>query len=345
MATKFSLNKIIKSKNIFIVAEAGCNHEGDLETAKKIIISAAKAGADAIKFQSFTKESLFAEKTYTKILKLKEDALNQVNNIVFKNEWYKELIDLAKKNNIIFFSTPFSVQAVDILEEYNVPLYKIASCDSNNVQLLRRLSKTKKPVILSTGLATNNEINQALKILKNNEVSILHCSVEYPSNIAYLKLGRINILKNIYKKNIIGYSDHSIGYEAAVVAASCGAKIIEKHFTVNPEKKSGDHIISLDERSFEKMVSSINNAILMLGGSVAEKKEKVLTAKEKKELIYAKRGLYLKTDKKAGEKIKEEDLISLRPCVGVSAGDYDKIIGEVLKINKKAMDVLKRTDF
>ena len=334
------LKDLINKKGCFVIAEAGCNHEGDLKMAVKMVNEAAKAGADAIKFQSFTQKTLFASKEYTKILKLKENALDEVDNIVFKKEWYEVLIKEAKKNNIIFITTPFSIDAVNDINYYDIPIIKIASCDIDNYPLLNAVAKTKKPVILSTGLALNKDIKEALKILHNNEVALLHCSVEYPTPMKNARLNRISVMKNLFKKNIIGYSDHTIGIEAPIIAVSLGAKIIEKHFTVTPEKMTGDHVISLDMIGMGNLIKSLNDTLIMLGGKEALKKEHILSKQEKKELVYAKRGIYLNHSMLKGEIIEEKDLIALRPCVGIAAKNYKKVVGKVLKVDKKSYTAL-----
>ena len=334
------LKDLINKKGCFVIAEAGCNHEGDLKMAVKMVNEAAKAGADAIKFQSFTQKTLFASKEYTKILKLKENALDEVDNIVFKKEWYEVLIKEAKKNNIIFITTPFSIDAVNDINYYDIPIIKIASCDIDNYPLLNAVAKTKKPVILSTGLALNKDIKEALKILHNNEVALLHCSVEYPTPMKNARLNRISVMKNLFKKNIIGYSDHTIGIEAPIIAVSLGAKIIEKHFTVTPEKMTGDHVISLDMIGMGNLIKSLNDTLIMLGGKEALKKEHILSKQEKKELVYAKRGIYLNHSMLKGEIIEEKDLIALRPCIGIAAKNYKKVVGKVLKVDKKSYTAL-----
>ena len=340
----FKLKDVINKKGYFVIAEVGCNHEGDLDAAIKMVQEAAKSGADAVKFQSFTQRTLFAPKEYTKILKLQENALDGVDNIVLKKEWYKPLIEEAKKNKIIFLTTPFSVESVDDINNYDIPIIKIASCDIDNIPLLDAVAKTKKPVILSTGLALNKDIKDALKILKNNEVALLHCSVEYPTPIENARLGRISVMKSMFKNCIIGYSDHTIGIEAPIIAVTLGAKIIEKHFTITPEKQTGDHVISLDPNNMKDLISSINNTLTMLGGASASKKEHVLSKQEKKELVYAKRGVYLNHAMLIGETITEKDIITLRPCMGIAAKDYRKVIGKRLKVDKKSYTALSFKD-
>lgn len=337
------LKDLIKKNNFFVIAESGSNHEGSIDDAVQLIREASKAGANAVKFQSFTSKTLFAHKEYTKILKMPENALDNVDDIVLKKEWYETLYKEANKNKIILMSTPFSVEAVDDMDKY-VPIYKIASCDIDNIPLLRKVASTKKPVILSTGLATNKDIKNALNILKNNEVALLHCSVEYPTPLENARLNRIVVMNKLFKKNIIGYSDHTIGIDAPIIAYTLGAKIIEKHFTITPEKKSGDHIISLDTNSMKEMILKLKDTNKMLGGNDALKNEKKMSKQEKKELVYAKRGIYLNHSMLKNEVITEKDLITLRPCVGISAKDYDKVVGKKLKLDKKSFTALSTSD-
>ena len=337
------LKDLIKKNNFFVIAESGSNHEGSIDDALQLIREASKAGANAVKFQSFTSKTLFAHKEYTKILKIPENALDNVDDIVLKKEWYETLYKEAKKNKIILMSTPFSVEAVDDMDKY-VPIYKIASCDIDNIPLLRKVASTKKPVILSTGLATNKDIKNALNILKNNEVALLHCSVEYPTPLENARLNRITVMNKLFKKNIIGYSDHTIGIDAPIIAYTLGAKIIEKHFTITPEKKSGDHIISLDTNSMKEMISKLKDTNKMLGGDEALKTEKKMSKQEKKELVYAKRGIYLNHSMLKNEVITEKDLVTLRPCVGIAAKDYDKVVGKKLKLDKKSFTALNTND-
>lgn len=337
------LKDLIKKNNFFVIAESGSNHEGSIDDAVQLIREASKAGANAVKFQSFTSKTLFAHKEYTKILKIPENALDNVDDIVLKKEWYETLYKEANKNKIILMSTPFSVEAVDDMDKY-VPIYKIASCDIDNIPLLRKVASTKKPVILSTGLATNKDIKNALNILKNNEVALLHCSVEYATPLENARLNRIVVMNKLFKKNIIGYSDHTIGIDAPIIAYTLGAKIIEKHFTITPEKKSGDHIISLDTNSMKEMISKLKDTNKMLGGNDALKNEKKMSKQEKKELVYAKRGIYLNHSMLKNEVITEKDLITLRPCVGIAAKDYDKVVGKKLKLDKKSFTALSTSD-
>lgn len=345
MKNIIKIKNIIEKEGVFIIAEAGCNHDGDLDIALDMVEKAAKAGAHAIKFQSFSLNTLFAKDEYTSVLNINKNSLDGVDDIIFKKEWYKSIKRASEKNNIIFFSTPFSLDGVDDMESFDMPLYKIASCDIDNIPLLRKVAETHKPVILSTGLAYNNDIKSALSILRKNEVALLHCSVEYPTPKDRARLNRIDVLKNIFRKHIIGFSDHTIGLEVSLAAVAKGARIIEKHFTVTPDKKTGDHLISLDPIGLEKLVNGITGVYSMLGGEKALKKEHILSEQEKKELIFAKRGLYLRRSMLIGEKIKESDLIALRPCVGIPVSKWNNLIGKTLKVDKKSFTRLCKKDF
>lgn len=334
----FSLEKHIKKNGVFVIAEAGSNHEGSLATAKKLIRNAARAGADAVKFQSFTKDELFAQETYEKKLSLPSGALDAVDDICFKKSWYAPLVKLAQDKGIHFMSTPFSPAAVDDMEEAGVRLYKVASCDIQYIPLLRRLAKTKKPVILSTGLADDDDIKRALSILKHNEVALLHCVVQYPPNADMLNLAYIATLKKRYGV-IAGYSDHTPSPLTPALAVSHGAKIIEKHYTVTPEKKSGDHPISVSPKGLREMLEMLRYAYAAHGRG-----KKVLSKQEKKELLYARRGLYLCRDMKQGEYISADELRILRPAAGLTAKSYDTVVGKKLRKNKKAYTPLRKDD-
>lgn len=339
-----SLKEIVDITGVFFIAEVGVNHEGSIQEALRYIDESSRVGAKAVKFQSFTKDTLFAEEEYCKTLSLKKDSLSQIDGITFKKNWYKLLSSRAIEHKVIFMSTPFSVESIDEMEISNVALYKVASSDINNIPLLKRLAKTKKPVILSTGLAKNSEIKEAIKILKNNEVALLHCIVEYPADIKNLRLNRITALQKAFPKCIIGFSDHSLGIQGSLLAIAKGARIIEKHFTITPERNTVDHPISLSITDFKKLTEEGMKAYASLGDKEDEKPEKVFSEKEEKEFVYAKRGIYLTRDMKKGEIIREEDIIPLRPATGISVSEWNTVISSKLKADKKAASSLTKAD-
>ncbi len=339
-----TIKDIVKHKGVFFIAEVGVNHDGKIQNALTYIDEAANAGVDAVKFQAFTKDSLFAEKEYCKTLKIDKNALEGVDNIVFKDSWYKIISPRTLERKVIFMTTVFSPEAVEETEAINMQIYKIASCDIDNVPLLKAVAKTGKPVILSLGLATKREIKKALTILKDNEVALLHCIVEYPTEMEHLKLNRILALKEQFPDNIIGFSDHSIGTLASKTAITLGAQIIEKHFTIEPSRKDGDHVISISPNDFKDLVRDAALIKASIGVESDKRGDKKFSEKEKAEFVYAKRGIYLRHAMKKDSIIKESDIVALRPCTGISVAKWTSVVGKKLTVDKKAMESLKEWD-
>lgn len=339
-----TIKDIIKHRGVFFIAEVGVNHDGKLQNAMSYIDEAANSGIDAVKFQAFTKDTLFAEKEYCKSLKLNKNALENLDDIVFKQSWYKIILPRTLEKQVIFMTTVFSPESVEDTEAINMQIYKIASCDINNIPLLKAVANTKKPVILSLGLATKKEVKKAITILKDNEVALLHCIVEYPTEMANLKLNRILALKEQFPEHIIGFSDHSIGTLAAKTAITLGAEIIEKHFTIEPERKDGDHVISISPADFKELVLDARLIKSSLGVESDKRGDKKFSEKEKAEFVYAKRGIYLRNAMKSGSVIKESDIVALRPCNGISVAKWTSVIGKKLTEDKKAFQPLEECD-
>ena len=249
--------KINDYEPTFIVAEIGINHNGDIENAKELILSAKKAGADAVKFQTYITEKRISEK-------------NPVYNILKKCELSEEntmeLLNFSKSNGIIFFSTPFDKESVDLLKDINIPLLKIASFDLLNKQLLRSVAKTGIPIIISRGASKIEEIDQALEIFDNHnsEYAILHCISSYPVKEEDANLNIIKSLKNRYNCPI-GYSDHTLGIEIAYLSVVAGACIVEKHFTLDNKQEGPDHKLSANPEMFKELVNKIRRIELILG--------------------------------------------------------------------------------
>lgn len=333
----FSLAHHTAKKGVFIIAEAGSNHDGDIDTAKKLVREAALSGADAVKFQAFTRDSLFAEAEYERVLKLKKGALLGVDAVAFKDAWYDVLSREAKRAGILFMVTPFSPQAVLAMAKH-VSCYKVASCDIQYVPLLRAIAGTKKPVILSTGLAADDDIRRAKNILTKNEIALLHCVVEYPAPAERASLSYIRTLAERYGV-IPGFSDHTTDTFTSALAVAHGARVIEKHFTVTPEKKGGDHAMSLSPEKFASMVSLVRSS-----HSAAGDGEKHFTQKEKKEFVFARRGIYASRDLKKGDVITGKDITALRPCTGIPAGEWDDVVGKKLKRDIASRSPIARRD-
>ena len=315
----------------FIIAEAGSNHNGDLTTAKKLIATAARIGADAIKFQLFKGEELSAESKIQEILKRYE----------FKRKWLGILNDFSEEKGIIFFATPFDEKAVDELTLIDVPVFKIASGDLTNFPLIEYIASKKKPIILSVGVGTLKEINESLKIIYqkgNHGVSLLHCVADYPTRIEDVNLRVIETLKSQFKIPV-GFSDHTMDTTIPALAVSQGACIIEKHFTLSRRLKGPDHPFALEPEEFRTMVENIRKTEKALGTPI-----KGMTPTERGVLKTGRRSLYAKRFIPRGMMIQKEDIAILRPNQGIPPSDLNKVIGKMAKRNISLFEAIKWKD-
>ena len=268
-------NKIVgENCPVYIITEAGCNHDGKLEQGFRLIEEASKNGADAIKFQTFKAEKLVTknaeqwwlpeEQRYGK----KQIDLYKTQD-TFGLDEYKLLFDHCNKLNITFLSTPFDEESADLLEKLNVPAYKIASTDLTNLPFLEYVAKKQKPIILSAGMGSIEEISESLETIRsvgNEQIAILHCIVEYPTPMNHANLNFIKTLQKEFPDYVIGFSDHTLGYIADIVATSFGAKVIEKHFTIDKTIRGApDHIISVDPKELSDLVKDVRAAELSFG--------------------------------------------------------------------------------
>lgn len=329
--------KEFNSKKTFIIAEIGNNHEGNYQLAKKMIKLASKAGADAVKFQTY-KTSFFINKNEKKRFK-------KLKKFELSYSQFKSLKKIANKFGLFFISTPFDLESANFLSK-NSDIIKIASSDNNFFKLIEVVLKSKKPVILSTGLTNIDEIKSivllAKKILKsrfNKNFALLHCVSAYPVEPKYANLNSIKFLKEKFKC-IIGYSDHTIGNEASLVAISMGAKIIEKHFTIDKKYSSfRDHQLSADFIDLKNIVESSRKIELMMG-----KENKILQKNEFKNIKEFRRSIVSNKNLKKGEKLLEQDIKYLRPANGLAPNQVKKIINKVLKKDLKSDQVIKMSD-
>ena len=337
---------MIKIKNIpigdgfkpFIVAEVSANHSGSLKNALLLIKKAKECGADAVKFQTYTPEEMtLNSRKKGFVIKEKSNLWKgqKLFDLYRRNHtpvhWHKKLFSEAKKRKIIAFSTPFSVKAVDILEKLNVPCYKIGSFEMSHFPLLKRISKTKKPIILSTGMATFSEIKDSINFLKKNgskKIIILKCTSSYPAEPKSMNLLTIKNLKKKFNYPI-GLSDHNVGMGPAISSVFLGSNLIEKHFTLSKKNKS-DGKFSLDPKELKFFVQEINNSWLSLG--------KVFygITKEEKGSSTRRRSLFTKRSIKKGEKFTESNIDVLRPNLGIHPKYYFKILG---KRSKKKINI------
>lgn len=315
---------------VLIIAEAGVNHNGSFENAKKMIDIAFDSGADIVKFQTFKAEktiSKFAEKAeYQKEnTGNTESQLEMVKKLELSFENFKELKEYSEEKGIIFISTPFDFESIDFLNNIGMNIWKIPSGEITNLPYLRKVSKVAKKVIISTGMSEINEIRDALKILKENgveEISILHCNTEYPTPMKDVNLRAMQTIKKEFNLEV-GYSDHTLGIEVPIAAVALGAKIIEKHFTIDKNMIGPDHVASLNPEELKSMVVSIRNIEKALGS-----KDKIISESEFKNKAIARKSIVANNDIKKGEIYTEYNLTTKRPGNGISPMKWDEIIGK-----------------
>ena len=331
-------------KKIIIIAEAGVNHNGSLSLAKKLILSAAKSGADYVKFQTFNPESMI--KLDTKLAKYQQRNIKKktsqykiLKKYQLKESHYKILINYSKKNNIKFISSPFDIESINFLSKLGLDFLKIPSGEINNFPYLKEIARLNKKLILSTGMSNLKEIGNSIKILtkygtKRKNINILHCHSDYPSEAIDLNLKAIQTLKNKFKLNV-GYSDHSMGIEAAIISVAYGSKIIEKHLTLSNKLPGPDHIASLEPNKFKKMVESIRQAEKMLGDGI-----KKPTKKEQENKLLVRKSLVASRNIKRGERFSSKNITTKRPALGKSPMMYEKMINKISKKNYKKNDYI-----
>ena len=313
----------------FIIAELSANHNGSIETAIETIRAAKRAGADAIKLQTFTPDTITID-SKTKDFLIKGTIWNgQYLYDLYKLaytpwEWHKKLFEIAKEEGLIIFSSPFDKTAVDFLEQLNVPAYKIASPEITDIPLIEYVASKGKPIIISTGVAEKEDIELALdacRRLGNNEIVLLKCTSSYPAPIEEANMIMVRHMSENYNV-ITGVSDHTIGYIVPVVATCFGAKIIEKHFIINRAIGGPDASFSMNEQEFAEMVKAVREAEKAIGVV-----DYTLTAKQKQGKVFS-RSLYVVQDVKAGELITEKNTRSIRPGYGMHPRYFKELIGK-----------------
>lgn len=322
-------------EKVFILVEAGVNHNGCLETAKKMVDVAKNAGADAIKFQTFKAEKLvskFAEKAeYQKNnTGIIESQLEMIKKLELSFHNFEELKKYCDNCGILFLSTPFDFESIDFLDNLGMEIWKIPSGEITNLPYLRKVAKKAKKIIISTGMCELNEIADALKVFKNSgidDISILHCNTEYPTPMKDVNLKAMLTLKDKFNVEV-GYSDHTLGIEVPIAAVALGARIIEKHFTLDKNMPGPDHVASLNPIELENMIKSIRNIEIALG-----LKDKFVTESELKNRNIARKSIVASREIKIGEIYTEDNLTVKRPGNGISPMRWDEIIGKVANKN------------
>lgn len=342
---KIENKKIGKNHPCFIIAEAGVNHNGKIKWAKKLIDKAADAGADAVKFQTYKTKGLttnyvnipkYARKNINKEIK----QVKMMKKLELSYNEFKILKEYCIGKNIIFLSTPHSFDAIDFLDEI-VPAFKFGSGDLTNLPALKYAAKKGKPLIIGTGMATLNEVKEAEEAIKktgNNQIIILHCTTNYPCPVAEVNMNAMITLQKELSC-LVGYSDHTLGITVPIMAASLGAAVIEKHFTLNKNLKGPDHKASLEPNELKKMVEEIRNVENAFG-----KYEKKPTNSEKKIMKYVRKSIVAKKEIQKGEIIKINKIEIKRPGTGLSPKILNKIVGKKAKKHIKKNELISLKD-
>lgn len=319
---------------VFIIAEAGVNHNGTIELAKKLIDVAVGAGVDAVKFQTFKTENLVSKNA--KKAQYQQDNLNDNDNSQFNMlkkleldiDTHKELIAYCKTKNIMFLSTPFDHDSIKLLDDLELEIFKIPSGEITNLPYLRNIGKLNKKVVLSTGMADIGEIEDALDILTNSgtkkeNITVLHANTMYPTPYEDVNLKAMVTIGNTFDV-AFGYSDHTLGIEVDIAAVAMGATVIEKHFTLDKNMEGPDHKASLEPDELKDMVKSIRNIELALGSSI-----KKPSKSEQQNISVARKSIVTKTNIKKGEILSEENITIKRPGSGISPMRWDEILGNI----------------
>jgi len=313
----------------FIIAEAGVNHNGALSTARTLVREARRAGADAVKFQTFKADRLVSrvlEKAeyQKKVTGAAETQHAMIRRLELGIDAHRELVRFCRSQRIMFLSTPFDEESADLLESLDVPLFKIGSGDLTNLPLLRHVARKMRPLILSTGMAILGEVEEALETVYttgNREVTLLHCVTEYPAPPDEINLRALDTMRRAFAVPV-GYSDHTDGIEIAVAAVAMGASVIEKHFTLDRDSEGPDHRSSLEPAMFRAMVLAIRNVEAALGDGI-----KKPAPCEIKNIPIARRSLVTVKAIRKGQVITRDLLAVKRPGCGIAPGDLEKVIG------------------
>lgn len=321
-----------KIKKVFIIGEAGVNHNGSIELAKKLIDVAVEANVDAVKFQTFKAENLVSKNAQKADYQKNnmndgdDSQFNMLKKLELDIETHKELIAYCNSKNIMFLSTPFDHDSIELLNDLGLQIFKIPSGEITNLPYLRHIGKLNKKVILSTGMADIGEIEDALDVLykagtKKENITVLHANTMYPTPMEDVNLKAMITIGNTFEVTY-GYSDHTLGIEVATAAVAMGASCIEKHFTLDCTMEGPDHKASLEPHELKSMVEAIRNIELALGSSI-----KKPSKSEMPNINIARKSIVAKCDIKKGEILSENNLTIKRPGNGISPMRWDEIVG------------------
>ncbi|HDZ5066284.1 TPA: N-acetylneuraminate synthase [Campylobacter jejuni] len=332
-------------KKTLIIAEAGVNHNGDVNLAKKLIEIAANAGADFVKFQSFKAKNCISIKAKKAAYQLKttasdENQFQMVQKLELSPKAHQELISHANKCGIAFLSSPFDLESIELLKELGLNIFKIPSGEITNLPYLKKIAKLNKKIILSTGMANLSEIEEALNVLckngtKRQNITLLHCTTEYPAPFNEINLKAIQTLKDAFKLDV-GYSDHTQGIHISLAAVALGSCMIEKHFTLDKNMPGPDHKASLNPDELKMLCTQIRQIEKAMGDGI-----KKASKSEQKNISIVRKSLVAKKDIPKGEKFNHENLTTKRPANGISAMRYEEFLGKIATKNYKKDELIR----
>jgi N,N'-diacetyllegionaminate synthase len=323
------------SSKVFIIAEAGVNHNGSVKTAKQMIDAAMEAGTDAVKFHTFKAEevaSKFAPKAQyqKKTADGSESQLEMIKKLELDLDAHNELISYCKEKGILFLSSPFDLKSIELLDKLGLEILKIPSGEITNLPYLRKIGGLKKKIILSTGLADLEEINKALDVLteagmSKDDMTVLHCNTEYPTPIDNVNLLAMLTIRDTFRVKV-GYSDHTLGIEVPIAAVALGASVIEKHFTLDCKMEGPDHKASLEPGQLKAMVTAIRNIEKAMGDGI-----KKTSASELKNKEIVRKSIVASKHIKKGEVFTAENITTKRPAIGISPMEWDNVLGQIAR--------------
>ncbi len=335
MSESFSIDnfQVGSGHPVFIIAEVGVNHNGNVNLAIKMIQEAARCGADCVKFQTFKAERLALRNApkaeyQLKVTDSNESQIDMLKSLELPFEAYKKIIECCKQENVVFMSTPYNIEDVDFLDDLGVSAYKLASIHAVEPWFARYTAKKGKAIILSTGMASLDELRETLKAIRetgNNDLVLLQCTTNYPSMLEDANLRAMQTMAETFDLQA-GYSDHTQNNISSIVAVGLGATVIEKHFTIDKSLPGPDQTTSAEPNEFLRLVQDIRNSETVLGSPL--KKPSIV---EKKNAVGMRRSIVAKYDIKAGAKISENMLTFKRPLSGLSPIYMDKILGKYAK--------------
>jgi N,N'-diacetyllegionaminate synthase len=329
---------------VFIIAEAGVNHNGSIDLAKQLIDVAVDAGADAVKFQTFKAENLVSKNAqkadYQKeTTDASESQFDMIKKLELDVETHKELIVYCQEKNIIFLSTPFDHDSIDMLNDLGLEVFKIPSGEITNLPYLRHIGSLNKQLVLSTGMSNIKEVEDALNILINagsskDKITVLHANTMYPTPMEDVNLNAMQTIQREFGV-AVGYSDHTLGIEVDIAAVALGASVIEKHFTLDKTMSGPDHVASLEPKELKTMVSSIRNIEKALGSD-----EKKPSPSESTNIDIVRKSIVASQAIKKGDILSNENITTKRPGTGISPMKWDEVIGTVVKKDYQMDDLI-----